>query len=546
MLRKLNPNAYFEMRAYFFICLLLISGVAVSSTPDSTASYRQTLLARIPPSSLRQLLAFASLYRETPEGAAALKQAWAILSTQVSCQESENHPPLPPNFGLIATSLVKLVQPAFSLSGTLPEISNETICLIDHIGASLPHRRLKGHTATSLEQLKELPSEEIDLGRALVLIDKECPSTMTPVEAALDVLALEILSKVGNGATDEQKISALTNLLFDDLAIRFPPESEAAEKTKQFSDLSSVLFSRRGVCLGASVLYLALAQRIGLPLSIYTPPGHIFVAHKSPERTHVIETTARGIDIPLERYLGLTLKSVPERSRKEVIGMVLFNRASEYLKKKDWDGALRLYHQAEVFETDEELSLLISLCDFLSGRTVASQQHAMRTLHSLPGYRREPDLLLVDLANKAISRGAAEAVIQWSDAKGEDLPSAIEALQKVMPSSPNSFMVPLHLAQLQLELGRPREALPLIESVARREDSPSSIHVLLAELYLERMNVRSAWEEVFKAVEKAQKQGSIPKPLSDLIIEFQAEAPSCRDMSHVVYPIETAIPGANS
>ena len=527
------------------LCFLLFSGVAVSAAPNSPASYRQALLARIPPSSLRQLLTFAALYQETPEGAAALKQAWAILSTQVPCQEREKHPPLPPNFGLIATSLVKLVQPGFSLSGTMPEISEETICLINHIGASLPHRRLKGHSASTLEQLQTLSSEEIDIGRALVLIDKDCPSTMTPVEAALDVLALEILSKIGKEATDEQKISALTHLLFDDLAIRFPPESEAAEKTKQFSDLSSVLFSRRGVCLGASVLYLALAQRIGLPLSIYTPPGHIFVAHKTPERTHVIETTARGIDIPLDRYLGLTLKAVPERSRKEVIGMVLFNRAAEHLKKKDWDGALRLYHRAEVFETDEELSMLICLCDFLSGRTAASQQRAMHALQTPSSYRREPDFLLIDLANKAISREAAEAVLQWSDAKGDDLTSAIETLQKVMPSCPNSFMVPLHLAQLQLELGRPREALPLIETLARRTAAPSSIHILLAELYLERMNIKSAWDEVFKAAEKAKEGGSMPKPLSDLIIELQAEAPSCRDMSYVVYPSELAIQGTS-
>ena len=184
--------------------------------------------------------------------------------------------------------------------------------------------------------------------------------------------------------------------------------------------------------------------------------------------------------------------------------------------------------------------MLISLCDFLSGRTAASQQRATYTLQNPSTYRREPDFLVLDLANKTISREAAEAVIQWSDAKGDDLPSAIETLQKVMPSNPNSFMVPLHLAQLQLELGRPKEALPLVESLARRAAAPSSIHVLLAELYLERMNVTGAWDEVFKATEKAQKQGSIPKPLLDLIIELQTQTPSCRDMSHIVYPRESA------
>ena len=509
------------------VCLLfvfLFSGAAVSAAPDPSTQHRQALFARISPSDLKGLLTFASLYRQTPEGETALKQAWAILSAKNSFQEAL----LPPNFSLIATSLVRLIQPAFPSSGPMPDIPEETIALIEKIGASLPHRTLKGHDATSLAQVQALSSEEIDLGRALILIDGDRPSAMTPVEAALDVLALQVLAQVGSEASDEAKISALNRLLFDDLAIRFPPESEAAEKTRQFSDLSSVLFSRRGVCLGASALYLAIAQRIGLPLSIYTPPGHIFVAHKG-ERTRVIETTARGVDIPLDKYLGLTLRSVPERSRKEVVGMVLFNRASDCLKKKDWGGAQELYHRAALFEQDEELSLLISLCDLLEGRSEASRKRAAHTLHNLPAYRRESDLLLVDLAHGFLPREAAEAIIEWSDAKGDELFAAAKALQKAMLLSPKSFIVPFHLAHAWLELGRPKEALPLIETLARRSEAPCSIHVLLAQLYLDRMNMVDAWKEVFASVEMAH--GDVPKPLSDLIIELQAESPSCRDMS---------------
>ena len=519
------------MRPIHLLCLLLFSGAAFAAAPDPNPSHRQALLARIPPTNLKELLTFASLYRQTPEGEIALKQAWAVLSTQVS---SRTPPPLPPNFGLMASSLVRLVHPTLSFDETLPCIPEDTIALIEEIGSSLPHRSLKGHKATSLAQIQALSPEEIDMGRALLLIDKDLSPSMTSVEAALDVLALQVLAQVGPGAADEAKISALTNLLFDDLSIRFPPESEAVEKTKQFSDLSSVLFSRRGVCLGASALYLTLAQRIGLPLSVYTPPGHIFVAYTTPSHTRVIETTARGIDIPLDRYLGLTLRSVPERSKKEVIGMVLFNRASEYLKKKDWNGALQLYHKAALFENDEELSLLISLCDHLSGRTKASQQRAISTLRAPPPYRREPDLLLVDLANGLISRESAETVIQWSDATGDERTAATEALQKAMSGSPKSFVVPFHLAHAWLELGRPKEALPLIERLAQRDDAPCSIHVLLAQLHLDRMNMVDAWKEVYRSVDKVR--GDMPKPLVDLIIELQAESPSCQNMSFLEEP----------
>lgn len=515
---------------WMFLFFSLMCSSAVAEAPGSDHSHRQALRARLHPTSLRELLLFSSLFPDTVEGKSALQQAWQILSPQ----PSETPPPLPPDFGLTALTLVWLIQPGILPQNTAPKLSSDTIALIDTIGAHLPHRALKGHNAQTLHDIEGLSSHEIDLSRALILLDHQNPDKLTPVEAALDVLALQILAQIGKDADDEAKISAITHLLFDDLAIRFPPQSETSDKAQQFSDLSSVLFSRRGVCLGSSVLYLCLAQRIGLPLSIYTPPGHIFVAHKDKTRLHVIETTARGIDIPVDHYLGLSLKSLPERTMKEVVGMVIFNKTSAYLKEKKWEDALKSYQKALSFEAGDELQLMLSLCELLCGHAKKSQKIAQEALLHIPDYRLEPDLLLVDLAQGTLSSKGGEAIIEFSDAEGEQLLPAIAALQKINSESPHSLTIPFHLAHALLSYGKPKEALPLLEMLCARNNAPCSIHALLSYLYIERMNITGAWNEASKAVWEAQKRGCLPRPLYLLLLQLQQQSPHCADISDLL------------
>ena len=493
-------------------------------------AHRQALQARIHPSSLRELLLFSSLYPDSPEGKNSLQQAWKILSGHCS----DTPPPLPPNFGLIAASLTKLIQPGLLSQQNVPELSQEAIELIDTIGESLPHRALKGHSAQTLQEIEQLSPDEIDLARALILLDTNNPGKLTSVEAALDLLALELIAKTGKDADDETKISALTQLLFHDLQIRFPAQSESTQKTQQFSDLSSVLFTRRGVCLGASVLYLTLAQRIGVPLSIFTPPGHIFVAHKNKDRLHVIETTARGIDIPIDQYLGLSLKSLSERNMKEVIGMVIFNRTAMHLKDKKWDEALNSYQRALHFESGDELQQMICLCKLLNGNGKESKRQAQQLLLHLPEDRLEPDLLLVDLAQGTLSKKAAEAIIEFSDAEGDQLLEAIDGFQKLKSECPDSLVVPFHLAYSWLSYGKPKEALPLLELLCSKENALCSIHILLASLYLERMNIAGAWKEAARAAKKAREQNCLPRPLYRLILSLQIESPHCTDISDLL------------
>ena len=113
-------------------------------------------------------------------------------------------------------------------------------------------------------------------------------------------------------------------------------------------------FKTRGL-LGSLHSYLCLAQRIGLNLSIITPPGHIFVRYDEGGDAINIETTARGIDIPDEHYLNLKNHELQRRTLKEVVGMAHVNHASTLWHRDENQAAIIAYESALPYMPEDPL-----------------------------------------------------------------------------------------------------------------------------------------------------------------------------------------------
>ena len=214
--------------------------------------------------------------------------------------------------------------------------------------------------------------------------------------------------------------------------------------------------------------------------------------------------------------------------------MVLFNRTAEHLKKREWDKALEMYQKAAVFEHDTELQQMISLSELLTHQKGKSQERAKRALASLPKERLEPDLLLVDLSLGTLSEEGASAILEFSDADGDELLAAIASLQELLKSCPESRVLHLHLAHALLGYGKTKEALPVLERLCGFNDAPCSTHTLLAFLYHERMSFPQAWAEGRKAVAAAKKQQFLPRPLRKFILDLHHESPNCVDIADMI------------
>ncbi|MBM3208476.1 MAG: hypothetical protein FJZ57_07775, partial [Chlamydiae bacterium] len=328
----------------------------------------ESLHRTIHPRSLIQQLAFYELYPETSEGKKALKIACGLLFGDDSVEATSLTLP-----DLDVYSMIGLVNKQWKESDLV--ITEKQLSVIDKAASRLEHKKLDGNYVWTKEEVLNLPPEEVDLARALLIYQFESDSDqkqkIKEYEATLDLMALQILAKLKKYPSPEEIITEINDFIFHEMKFRFPPHSLYAKDIDMYTFLPSVMDSRLGVCLGVSTLYICLAQRLGLDLEIITPPGHIYLRYNNGNKLINIETTARGIHLPTETYLGINTQYLQRRNIKEVVGLAFFNQASVMSAREDHKGAIRLYEISLQYVKDEPLfKMLLGMHYLFDGQKV--------------------------------------------------------------------------------------------------------------------------------------------------------------------------------
>ena len=156
----------------------------------------------------------------------------------------------------------------------------------------------------SLDQVLRLQEDDIDLATA-VLIASEYWSDIVAGRRyleRLDAMAVEIQGRLQRQRipADFRAIPVINDYLFNELG--FKTISHANDPNDLF--LHSVMDRRQGYCLSLSVLYLALAERLGLNLYGVVVPGHFFVRYDGGRVRFNIETTSNGASPPDDHYMA--------------------------------------------------------------------------------------------------------------------------------------------------------------------------------------------------------------------------------------------------
>jgi regulator of sirC expression with transglutaminase-like and TPR domain len=486
------------------------------------ATALSALYASLDPTSIAQHLAFYELYPDTPEGKKSLSHAWELLSG--GCESCDP-----------ARLLPKLdVRPFIEFVNRVgddqrPQLTPTQLEVIEKLGSHLANRKLKGHAIWSLKELLSLPPHEVDLARGLFLAELEADRTkIQSYEAALDLMALQVEARLSPNASHLDKVRAINAYVFEEMRFRFPPQSLFSKEIDVYTLLPSVLDSRRGVCLGVSILYLCLAQRLDLPLEAITPPGHIYVRYKGPEGEIVnIETTARGIDTPSEVYLGIETRALQERTIKEVIGLAFMNQAAVAWHKHDSKRAIALYERAEPFlQGDYLLNLFLGLNYIFDGQHEKGKERLKRTVGKTPPHMISADTSAEDLlAGKADSQ-AIQAVYQEIEPTRASIIAKQKELEKVVATHPEFRQGLYHLAVTWLQLSRYKEALPILERYVALNPQDPSAHYYLAAIHFERKNYPDAWKYLKKAEAITHAKQHHPRALTEL---RQALTRACPD-----------------
>jgi tetratricopeptide (TPR) repeat protein len=481
-------------------------------------SSSSALFHSLDPYSVAEHFAFYELYPDTPEGKKALDHAWKLLSGKESTVTLQNLP----KFDVQAIISMVTRQP---FETPIP-LKEEELEAINNLASKLSNRQLKGAHTWEKEEILALPSEEIDLARGLLLYQLEDHEAIRQYEANLDLIALQILARLSTTPTPEEKIQAINRFIFEEMQFRFPPHSLYAQDIDLYTFIPSVLDSRQGVCLGVSILYLALAQRLDLPLEIITPPGHIYVRYRNEDTLINIETTARGIHLPNEIYLGINTRKLEQRQLKEVIGCAFVNEASVYISKADFAKAAALYDKARPFlPNDPLLDLLQGFIYVFTGKISEGKKFLKNVQHYTFDYSVSAETMPDDyLSGRTDAEGIKAIFLPVNETRISILEKQAQ-LQKILKKYPKFRAGLLQLATTWLQLGRLLEAQEMLEKYHHLDKEDSTVEYYLSVIALHRFDYNRAWQHLKNVETLVQKREHNPKALTELRHELRCLSP---------------------
>lgn len=209
-------------------------------------------------------------------------------------------------------------------------------------------------------QAVDRAEDKIDLGRAALTIaltdypDLDVGSYL----ARLDRLAVEVNTRCGSGGDVYRAIAAINYVLFSQHRYRGNRDNYYDPKN---SFLHEVLERKTGIPITLSVLYMEVAQRVGLALDGVGFPGHFLVKHAQNGPEIVIDPFDQG-EIKsredLSRLLGglyggvvdLRDEHLKPAGKKAILKRMLGNLKGIYTKNNDLVKLLSVLDQAIILE----------------------------------------------------------------------------------------------------------------------------------------------------------------------------------------------------
>ncbi|MBB64591.1 MAG: hypothetical protein CMO81_05960 [Waddliaceae bacterium] len=478
---------------------------------------------QLDPLSLPQLLAFLQLYPQSEEADKVMVKLSDLLGvSQEAIQELPSDVFQQELADIVYGALLRFQSPKLSPSSQL-------IDWVAKYCGQLSNRSLKGYGISSEKELLELDESEWDLSRAVLLstLGEKHIDRIRTYEANLDLMALQVKARIGSNATNEDKVHALNALIFDELRFRFPPHTLSEEKISEYSFLNSVMDAKKGVCLGVSILYLSLAQRLDLPLEAIAPPGHIYVRYRTEEKTINIETTARGLNLPDEAYLGINTRLLKKRSLRDVVSMQHFNAGSGYWREENYTQAIESYKTALKYSPNDPLVReFLAYCYLWNGE----EELGRKMCAELSGHHAEDTVsgqdILEDFNQGKTSAEALRILFQDCKQQSSALQARNKELKQVLEKWPEFRSAWLHLAINYLQMRRNKEALATLKKYHELDSQHPLVEYYLTILCAERYECPEAWIHLEQAIKICHQAKHHPEVLKQVLKELFHYSPN--------------------
>ncbi|MCP5005014.1 MAG: tetratricopeptide repeat protein [Planctomycetes bacterium] len=198
------------------------------------------------------------------------------------------------------------------------------------------------------QELLQAEDEQIDIARiSLRIAQDEYPDmNIEWYLECIDWYAEIIRIRIADRREPGEIIQSINDFLYSELGFTYV-------KTGYSKDLylNDVLDRRVGNCVGMSILYLAISERLGLPLFGVNVPDHIFVRYDDGESKINIETGHEGMYLKDSFYVAQSLEPFDATSvengcylnnltKREVVSNIFLNRSKIRRKGRHLEDAL--------------------------------------------------------------------------------------------------------------------------------------------------------------------------------------------------------------
>ncbi len=169
-----------------------------------------------------------------------------------------------------------------------------------HRRATLEQRQREEQTvrlSLSAEDYFALPASRFSIAEgALVIARKTYPKVdIEQYLGCIRSMADEVRQTLRSGMKPPEIIAALAEYLFKKKGFKFKPTN--------ISSFNMVLSRKTGDCMGLAVLYLALAEELGLPITGMSAPNHVYLMYRSGGRRFNIDQCREGVIAPDEFFI---------------------------------------------------------------------------------------------------------------------------------------------------------------------------------------------------------------------------------------------------
>jgi tetratricopeptide (TPR) repeat protein len=396
--------------------------------------------------------------------------------------------------------------------------------IVSSVSGALANEDKRGRYMTSIEGVLRLPDNEIDLATAALVLSREWGANKTPAayRGQIDDMAEEIQTRLDKKKlkADFRAIEVINNYLFDELKFK---SLDTADNPEDLF-LHRVLERKSGYCLSLSMLYLSIAERIGLPVYGVVVPGHFFVRYDDGQRQFNIETTSGGGIADDKHYIEKFNPPTGERSlyfknltQKQTLGCFFNNLGNCYTERGQLDYAYDYLTKAVLINPSlaeahtnlgnvflqlkrpndaidqYEASLTIL------GRDAINFNNMGNAYLQLGRFEQAKDLYLQSLDMKPDFIDAYRNLAQAYEGLGQPQ-KALAQMRAAVVLKPEDALNHLYLGQLYRKIGDAGNARHALEKALRTNSMLAGAYTELGYLDLEQKDYSAAMEQFEQAL----------------------------------------------